>query len=788
MGSGKTEATIKQMIGLVEAGETCILTHPTKEMNSQVRRRILELSPNIFVETINGDTRPNKSVAELAGHLRRPIDKPHIVLTTYKAFESLPYNINPGRYHLRCDEIPNCAKSISARIPCNHSELTDAFEIVQRGPIYGEILVRDESKLRRFAENRQADAISEIYRPFALQLMDRNWQTFIDLKQYNEFKAGRRDDPFLRIFSLLKPKIFEGFKSVGLLGARAEETLLYKWWSRCGVQFTDDKEILSNLRYDKHENGDLIDFYYLSETNWSLYAQNEHPDLKGKFTEAVINKLKGKMFGWIDNKTFEGDSPFNSINGAVMLPHASHGRNDFQYLDNLAIITAFNYPPHISDFLQDYAGITKTEQNVAHDYHNTMQTIGRISIRDPNNDNRKIIILPDRLNAQWQSEVFPGSRVHSMNVDNRKPKPRGRPAIHENATERQRARRQGLADEQTALVQRLDLRIQSLGEAGNTSLCHDISINNIRNNVTSYQGSVVNNKKEGKSFPLVLSNRDFGIYLKGLHKRTIADKEDNHLIMSALCLPIPNDSTQRAEPNALFGRHIILDFDDSELKPLSLSRIFPNNEILCFNSYNHTKEKLRYRAIFITDDLVSPSVYKFVWYQIVQRIENTGYYGLQDNRPKGERKLHGIDNKPNIVTPFFMPSQPKTGEGFFYHYTKNRMPLPVSDWIEHQIMTRFDDKLASEAVTPSLIQQQYGSHEQFIEDAFDHYLRAITLPNPKTGTITGSNDALFNMTLALKGAGVERVDADIAMTRAANQSNSPRDRMGDKNRYLKRYW
>ncbi len=129
-----------------------------------------------------------------------------------------------------------------------------------------------------------------------------------------------------------------------------------------------------------------------------------------------------------------------------------------------------------------------------------------------------------------------------------------------------------------------------------------------------------------------MSITKYGNYLKELHKRAIVNKDDNSLIMPALC--IPNATSKRATDNAIWGRHVYLDFDDTELSPISLSRIFPYIETITYNSYSNSSNGLRYRAIFFTDDIVSPQTYTFLWRQIVQRIENAGYQGSDNYYPK----------------------------------------------------------------------------------------------------------------------------------------------------------
>ncbi|WP_456686780.1 hypothetical protein, partial [Bradyrhizobium sp. P5_C11_2] len=136
----------------------------------------------------------------------------------------------------------------------------------------------------------------------------------------------------------------------------------------------------------------------------------------------------------------------------------------------------------------------------------------------------------------------------------------------------------------------------------------------------------------------------------------------------------------------------------------------------------------------------------------------------------------------------YLPCQAKRGKSFFYHYNRNRKPLVVKDWIENPIMTRFDDLMASEGITPIRIQEEVREHQQIIDAALNHYRKSTNTINPQTNQRIGSNETLFTMALTLKRAGVDRFAADTAMTQAANESNSPPERMSDKRRYLKKYW
>jgi hypothetical protein len=77
----------------------------------------------------------------------------------------------------------------------------------------------------------------------------------------------------LSVFSLLKPDIFEGFRSVTLAGACFKDSLLYRHWSKLGVGFVPAAN--HNLRYEQHENADELTILWAIEQNWSKWLMRQ---------------------------------------------------------------------------------------------------------------------------------------------------------------------------------------------------------------------------------------------------------------------------------------------------------------------------------------------------------------------------------------------------------------------------------------------------------------------------------------------------------------------------------
>ena len=399
--------------------------------------------PYVPVEVFNQDTCGEKTVVALSDHLKNPPDHPHVIIATWAAFIRLSHFDRPERFHLICDEFPAAFVPQSIRLPDNHSLLTDALEIGDAGPIYGLVTASDPAAIRKMAENRNKDAFYGLVNDFTQRIHYGRYSSYVDLKSYNGLLNGGKDDRVLSTYSMLNPTVFLGFSSVLLAGARAEETILYKWFEGKGVTFIQECALMNKLRYTEHENGHLIEFYYASERNWSKTEQNNNPSLRPKFLEAVQSLFGEEDFVWQDNVVNEKDTFLGLLN-AHNVGHSPHGLNQYQRINKAVIMSSLNYSRNEGGFLTNLCGIGPDEQRIALAYHSSYQTYNRTSVRNPASSDRKIVVLPDRQNAAWQHERFPGSKIIPLGIDLRDAVRTRSDKRYANATDRKRAQRDKL--------------------------------------------------------------------------------------------------------------------------------------------------------------------------------------------------------------------------------------------------------------------------------------------------------------------------------------------------------
>lgn len=775
-GAGKTYAIEERLAKYIRWGETVILIQPSKNLCHQTAREMSIRFPDVPVEVFNQDTCGQQTVAGLSEHLRNPPDYPHVIISTWAAFMMLPHFDRPDRFNLICDEIPAAFVPEGIRLPDNHSLLTDALEIRDAGPIYGLVTAGDPGAIRKMAENRNKDAFTGLVNALTRRIYHGRYSTFIDLKSYSGLLHGSKDDRVLATYSMLDPSVFLGFKSVLLAGARAEETILYKRFESKGVTFVRDESLMNKLRYREHENGHLIEFHYASERNWSKTEQNNDPSFRPRFLKAVQSLFSENEFVWQDNVVNEKET-FSGLLYAHNVGHSPHGLNQYQHINQAVIMSALNYSRNEGGFLTRLCGISPGEQRIALAYHGSYQTYNRISVRDQSNHERKIIVLPDRQNAAWQHELFPGSVVIPLGIDTRSVVTTRSDKLYANATDRQRAHRDKIKVQQAEMMNGLMQAVESKQKRLVLDDCHDYSFNTV-GCVTSLQGSIIAHKRDSDSTMIDCNKDTFISIMKKLSLNKFKSKEDNMLISPALFIDRDNIISRRGKLNAYCGRNIYLDIENGTMTSRQLSKIFPNIEMLAYNSYNHTKGLPRYRVVLFTDSIMSPEMYTSIYNMVCQKIEIAGYKTDFESGFNAKEKVHGIDRKANLTDLFYLPCQPADGEGFCLHFHRGRKPIDVLDWCNNSFPTRFDGDGLTDAIAQASAASVATDHAQLCEQAL-HRFSEETVEQGK------SHKALWKLNLTLLEGGVDDVSRDVTLTQAALSSRTPSERINDKRRMMR---
>jgi hypothetical protein len=94
------------------------------------------------------------------------------------------------------------------------------------GTPYDLLTVTDTKQLEAIADNEHDDAVWANFKDLANTVLSRRWVSYVDRQAYETLVNGGGSKSKLTVFSLLKPSIFEGFRSVTLAGACFRDSLL----------------------------------------------------------------------------------------------------------------------------------------------------------------------------------------------------------------------------------------------------------------------------------------------------------------------------------------------------------------------------------------------------------------------------------------------------------------------------------------------------------------------------------------------------------------------------------
>ena len=605
------------------------------------------------------------------------------------------------------DEVPQVFQHYSYEVPDTkhsrgHEASTDLITLEPYKGNYSRVKIkkRKRAALTRIAKD---DVVDETIRQIAQTLLNKHYDSFVNTNAFQKLKDG--DKTKLSFFSIMMPTVLDGFSSVTLASANFQDSFAYQLWNRLGVDFSEDKKMASLLRFQKHTNGHLITIKYAIENNWSKKLRDSKikPDTDDETTylDAYVAGIKAEFpdvfFAYQANKDVS-QNVFGE-NGH-RLPNVPHGLNTFSHINNIAFLSSLNPHPEVFAFLKTF-GINKEAVRRAIYYQGGYQSVLRTSIRDPNNKEQKTDIVPDRGLAEYLHERFPNSKLEKLNtaipdeIETNKP---GRPRKHQSSNDRKadyrQRQKQKILNDLLALqsvpydsipleVEQTQPRIGDEKAIRRRLYSHfvpdPLTISIYRDKYANVPAGYVH----WENVELFISD------LKSWWLRALKNKESNFLVSPAIFDPNHTNregNQKRGRSNIQYLRHIWLDFENGELQPNELAKLFPHTRLVIFNTYNHTNEKPRFRVVFPTTQSITPEAYEILWDNRASKIEDAGFWVF---KKKPNLRPSGLDvSKRSPTSLFYAPCQAKSpGDSFFIDYNEsNRQLLEPMVWIENNII------------------------------------------------------------------------------------------------------
>jgi hypothetical protein len=587
-------------------------------------------------------------------------------------------------------------KSFSYRIPYTHPLLSEHFDkFEQAGAIYVEL--KPNGCLQEIAANEREDEIFDKLGEWVRALCNGNWRTFIHDAELARLLAGEYD--FFQPQAVLDPNLLRRFREVTVLSANFEETLCYKLWSQMGVNFVEHVELKGKLRKMPHSAE--LEIRYCFNRPWTDKKAGKLIDgtsvrecmLQVIHKDALAKDINDKILV-LDNKKYESEELFSW----KRLPKIAHGLNCFDGYNNVAIIGAFNPPPHTIRFLKNHFALDATEIKDGIFHQCLYQATMRSSLRDPDNHDKKVIYVPDKDCAEYLARMYHNAKIIKFG-DVSEPKV-GRPRQHASDKDRKAAKRQELRDQKVRAMADQLLLGATITAENRGRMCPETPYKNTYKGINGHillqtphsikipesnqcVGSVYKNiySKMPVAYIRALPIADQIKLLHELWTRHVASKEDALLISPSLFKPVGRKYEQ-----IVSTLNIWLDFDEGDLLPDDFAKLFPRLKFVIFNSYHHRTDRPRFRVVLFTSTPLTIEAYEMVYKLIRAKLKEAGYATPATKQALVRGKQSGLDWSKHVATSlFYLPAQAEVAEeSFFQAYDDDeREAIDVLSWLKN---------------------------------------------------------------------------------------------------------
>ncbi|TXM66863.1 hypothetical protein [Methylobacterium sp. WL120] len=787
-GGGKTTAIIEQTSKMALNGQKCLIVQPTTDLIDETFDSISREHPQVSVLRFHSrDGSDHRVMLRLIAYLNNADLGGVIVLITHSTFLKIPFFYRPERWNVYIDENLNAFDYFGETLPNYHSIITDHIKVVDRSGKYGCVEPINIGRLKEIATNVGKDEVFKQVQSLAGRLISPYYDSYVVNKTHDELIKRRSQTGKLCVYSVLSPRIMDGFASVTIAAARFEETFQYHWWEREGVRWGRIKSQEGNIPDLKHPHNDTIDIYYGYDRKYSKKTRNALGCPKTNPLIVATEKLMGsKEFVRVENNDVKLMSLLNQVAGSHLIKGVSHGLNMFRHIHHAVVITANNPTSDAGNFLDEFCRFGLNDQFRAFTNHAIYQSICRTSIRDDESHEAKTWVVASKETADWLSDLFPGSRVHSLGLTQPVMKAVGRPRKHANDKERRKKSAARIKNDHARSAGfALDLKENILDEVTFHDKTDETTIKTISHFVQRFRASEFINYYGTEPRAICCTDNQFVPYLRNHHKNEYGNKNEIPCVSGAMFSVSKSDTTNRGNDNVEFVRGMWLDVENGTMRHEDFADEFPQLHVVAYNTFSHTAMKPRYRLYIPTNRPMHDQEYRAIYSEIVCILESKAYCrgSIEAVRTSGlgNQPHHGIDHRPNPCALFALPCQAKNVKDSFFveHKADDREAIDVDAWLSNLICDY--DSMDFDAT----IYSELGSDDTSIgSDQLSGVERAMT-EWYRIGVFPGEgHDGLLSLYHSLTKLRLPVGMVTEKLHEAALSSNSPIDRRKQADRLI----
>ncbi|WP_457587240.1 hypothetical protein [Ensifer canadensis] len=580
---------------------------------------------------------------------------------------------NYGDIHLIVDEILSVYKRFTLKgMTLSNEWVSTYFDTVKRieKSEYYHLTLNDRGMVawaNGFLEEHQP--LSKQQRAIFDHTVNPRYRVAVSVKDLDELQRGERTS--LSFFVTVCPSILQQYRSVTIIGANFQKSMLYKMW-RDELNFQPHPYIKGD--YDdfshKHKAGVIINHYYFCEPTFSKGRLNAVGyenvfDKAALVIESIVPPDDPEYIFAVNNPPNEGDPDYRWITEteggyAERISANPRGQNGHKDKNASAFLAAVNFSNIDTTFLKSAFDISSDEAREAMTYENISQFHGRTSIRVQDAKKNLYFFSPDRDAAFAMQKEFGGEAPIFLDLGFDEFR------YSEDDDRTDKARRSDY--NQNRKDSREDKRWSNEG-------------------ARQYDGFTLGIwLKRGDSFPDFLEGLSWGDILYLIEDQTKAKRSKTNLPQIREGF-FKDHNDHRTSGNIESTKMLQMDVDASRVNPATFSTFLADGlgfTHVIYNSINSTEENPRFHFLIPLDKAVNRTVHERIFSMVAEQIA-AQYEGV-------EFKLE-VDRK-SINHPIYSACLPKKAGGEIY-IAREEAFLDVDAYLSHR------PSVAVEATAPT---------------------------------------------------------------------------------------
>ncbi|WP_438395248.1 hypothetical protein [Caballeronia sp. DA-9] len=642
-GSGKTQAMIRHISESHTANLKFVIAQPTKRLCEETATQLRSLGVPVTYVSNDDPKMAGKTYAVYQQAARKLAGQKTggVVITTHHTFFANQHHVSDAtrrKLHLFFDEIPQVDSTTYLNVKKHHEFIEQHFDVTDFGDNHLlEFSVRPGSNVLLEEMLEAGLAGTDIFlkgkdvRDFLGAALDVGRKKYLNkarwnTRDYNEYQ--------LQMHTILMPEAFHGWNTCRIMGANAKSSMMYALWEHYGVEFQDDKKFVLKKAHTELAKR-RIEIHYFSGCSWSKSLRDRVSNRFDNLSVSVDELFQGERSLWVANNDVD-DSEWK-VENSTRISNICHGINEYREVNNIAFLSALNDVPAHFEFVARRFGVDDRSLKRAKALETMYQAVMRTSLRVPHSTETVRIVVGDKDQADFLSELFPNAKVFALDqVESawgEAQKTRGRPKqqIKKSQTERNKESKQ----RENAYLLALEQVTKNTIDEG-IFVTHESSIYSRNNELTSATATRWDEV-------LALFKEAFDVKYGG--------KKDNSLLNF---VSFRSDSRTKGKADIEYVTGIQLDFDSGMLLWQRASAIFSDIKHFTYNSFNNGKENtLRFRIVIPFDRPVTVEIAEALWDVLADRVRSDGWFvGRSPNKAEQARNS-GLDVSKRPANSFY---------------------------------------------------------------------------------------------------------------------------------------